>query len=473
MATIVANKKARTRVDSQEALLDGTTPVAAYDTLRRVLPGASFLLESAPAPDECSRFSIIGVGAIAQLVARRNGVTIQTNGADTRMPPAELLQACRRLLHDYAPSDGEAGRFLGAYGVASFELAGCFENLGPAGEEDANIPDMHLIVPNLVVVFDHLTHRVSASVLTAGQEAEFSAVEVLALLRDARLAEVSLAEFEGISRQTSAARYCRDVEQAKEAIVAGEALQIVLSQEWRVRSASDPLHVYRSLRSINPSPYMFYVDFGYGQLLGSSPEALCRSDGRRARIRPLAGTRPRPLDRSSERAVAAELQRDPKERAEHVMLVDLARNDLGRVCRYGTVDASDLFSVERYSHVLHLASEVQGTLREDCDAFDLFAATYPAGTVSGAPKIRALQIIGELESAARGTYGGSVVYFGFDGSLDACITLRSAFVSDGNYSVRAGAGIVADSVAEREEAECRAKAGAVLAALNVPQQAAL
>jgi len=472
MATIVANKRACTRVDSQEALLDAITPVAAYDTLRRVLPGASFLLESAPAPDECSRFSIIGVGAIGELIARRGSVTIQTSRGETRLPAAELLEACRGFMRDCAPANGGDAHFLGAYGVASFELAGYFEKLYLPGADDSDIPDLHLIVPNVVVVFDHLTHRVTASVL-AGRELEFSAVEVLALLCDARLPKLSLAEAESITRLSSAARYCGNVERAKEAIVAGEALQIVLSQEWRVRSASDPLHVYRSLRSINPSPYMFYVDFGYGQLLGSSPEALCRSDGVRARVRPLAGTRPRPLDRSSERAVAAELQRDPKERAEHVMLVDLARNDLGRVCRYGSIDASDLFSVERYSHVLHLASEVQGTLRDDCDAFDLFAATYPAGTVSGAPKIRALQIIGELESAPRRTYGGSVVYFGFDGSLDACITLRSAFFADGDYSVRAGAGIVADSVAEREEAECRAKAGALLAALNVPQQAAL
>lgn len=211
---------------------------------------------------------------------------------------------------------------------------------------------------------------------------------------------------------------------------------------------------------------MFYLDHARRVLLGSSPEMLCKLDGPRARLRPLAGTRARPPLPEQERRAARQLRRDPKERAEHIMLVDLGRNDLGRVCSYGTVKVSELLAIESYSHVMHLVSEVQGVLRGDCDAFDLFAATFPAGTVSGAPKIRAMQLIAQIEGRRRGAYGGSVVHFGFDGSLDACIVLRSAEVRDGIALVTAGAGIVADSVSEREDAECHAKAGALRRALE-------
>jgi anthranilate synthase component I len=455
-------------VDTQTRLLDGITPVAAYDVLRHALPGPAFLLESAPAPDECARYSVVGLGSVGDLIARERCIRVRTPRRDDTFAAGALLAACRRLMADCAPRT--PGRFLGAYGAAAFELASYFEELRmpPPGTRD--VPDLHLVVPLIVVVFDHFTHLVSASVLGAEQASAPSAGDVMRLLRAARLDDVCLQPSTECARPGAASDFLRSVARAQDAIAEGEAFQIVLSQEWLIANASDPFAVYRSLRSINPSPYMYHLDFGGGELFGSSPEALCRLDRGRARIRPLAGTRPRPHDPVEERKVAAELQRDPKERAEHVMLVDLARNDLGRVCEYGSIDVADLFTVERYSHVLHLASEVHGTLRAGQDAFDLFAAAFPAGTVSGAPKIRAMQIIAELEGSRRGLYGGSVVYFGFDGSLDACITLRSAFVRDGLFSVRAGAGIVADSIPEREDAECRAKAGAVMAALAAPQR---
>jgi len=459
--------RSQMRVDSQTLLLDGTTPVAAYETLRRALPGRSFLLESSPAPDECARYSIIGLGSVAELTACAGVVRLQTPQGASDFSADRMLAACRAFLTACAPQ--HAPRFLGAYGVAGFELAGYFEDVHSPSATDADVPDLHLIVPEIVVVFDHFTHLVTASVLRHGDSVSGAPGDIMALLRAARLDDVRIEPVSQIRPATVARDFRRGVQTAKDAIAEGEAYQIVLSQAWQVSSASDPLHVYRSLRSINPSPYMFHLNLGWGELFGSSPEALCRLDDQRARIRPLAGTRPRPGDPREEQRVAAELQRDPKERAEHLMLVDLARNDLGRVCEYGSIEATELFAVERYSHVLHLASDVQGRLRTDCDAFDLFAAAFPAGTVSGAPKIRAMQIIGALEGVQRGPYGGSVAYFGFDGSLDACITLRSAFARDGVFGVRAGAGIVADSIPELEDAECHAKAGAVFAALGAPQ----
>ena len=255
------------------------------------------------------------------------------------------------------------------------------------------------------------------------------------------------------------------VNAAKAAIYDGEVFQVVLSQGRTIESDARPFDVYRALRSINPSPYMFFIDLGWGQLLGSSPEMLAKLEGRRAIVRPLAGTRARSEDPETDRKRDAELRRDPKERAEHTMLVDLGRNDVGRVCALGSVRVDEFMDVERFSHVMHLVSEVSGELRTELDAFDLMAAAFPAGTVSGAPKIRALELIAQLEGSRRGFYAGAVARFGFDGSFDSCITLRSMHAYGGAYHLRAGAGIVAASVPAREDEECRAKLGATLAAL--------
>lgn len=461
----LATTQERIGLDSQTRLLDGITPVAAFDTLRRALGGPCFLLESAPAPDECARHSIIGIGRVGELRLLGGVLELAAPGDLATLPPDRLLEGCRRLLAACAPA-ANSRRFLGAYGVTSFELAGAFERLGTLPDGASDEPDLHLIVPATFVVFDHFTHAVTVSTLTTQDAAPLRADDIFGLLHGARLGELARLPAPAHMQRPAQPDYEHMVIAAKDAIVSGDLLQIVLSQELRVRSTRPPFDVYRELRSINPSPYMFYLELGDATLFGCSPEALCRLSDRRARIRPLAGTRPRPTDVLQEKIVAAELQRDPKERAEHTMLVDLARNDLGRVCEYGSVQATDLFTVERFSHVLHLASEVQGTLRAGFDAFDLFAAAFPAGTVSGAPKIRALQRIREFEGRPRGWYGGCVVHAGFDGSLDACITLRGAVARPGEFSVRAGAGIVADSVPEHEDAECRAKAAAVLAAIQ-------
>jgi anthranilate synthase component I len=464
---MIANVTSKIFVSSQEMLLDGITPIAAYASLRRALAGPSFLLESAPGAGQLARHSIIGLGVLGDLVAAQGRLTLKTPCGKRTFEPAQALDAARLLLRECTPADIdlEQARFLGAYGIASFEFAGYFERIAPLLQHDDHAPDLHLVVPKTVIVFDHYTHKARITSLADGQAPDdLELVQRLSRAWIAPLAnDAPVTELHAVSERLG---YQAMVAAAKLAIVAGEVFQVVLSQRWTAAAGLDPFPVYRRLRSINPSPYMFFLELDDRALLGSSPEMLCKLDERRVRLRPLAGTRPRPALAERERVMARELRRDPKERAEHVMLVDLGRNDLGRVCEYGSVSVTELLQIERYSHVMHLVSEVQGRLAPDRDAFDLFAATFPAGTVSGAPKIRAMQLIAQLEGRRRGYYGGSVVRFGLDGSLDACIVLRSAEVRQGVASVAAGAGIVADSVAALEDAECRAKADAIGRALG-------
>ena len=470
-------------VGRTEFIADGITPIAAYACATAARPGPSFLLESAPGPRHTSRYSIIGLGAVGELRAADREVTLSIGGDVGRFAGEDVFAAARSMMSRLAPAVSPAGvvdRFLGAYGAAAFEFAGYVERLPrlPRGEDP--MPDLHLIVPETIVVFDHFTHTVALLTLSDADGAIRSDADLRDVLEGASIGALSRSASARSTMERSTMErstfmvdrpaphitYLDAVDRAKESIVAGDVFQIVLSQGWSVESQIRPFDAYRMLRTINPSPYMYYLDFGWGQLLGSSPEVLVRLDGRVARVRPLAGTKPRDPDPDEERRTAARLKRDAKERAEHVMLVDLGRNDLGRACVAGSVRVTDLLSVEYYSHVMHLVSEVRGTVRSDRDAFDLFAAAFPAGTVSGAPKIRAMELIAELEGRRRGFYAGSVGYFGFDGSMDTCITLRSAHAYGGRYHVRAGAGIVADSIAASEDAECGAKAGAVLEALG-------
>lgn len=457
------------RVSRRDFVADGITPVAAYRALTKIRPGVSFLFESAPSPQATSRYSIIGLGARGELRVLDGRSAVTVDGAVLQQSEAGPLEAARRLMAAARPTSADvaATPFLGAFGAATFEFAGYFERLPSLPRGLDPMPDLHLVVPETLVVFDHFTHRATLATLAGPDGAVRDDSDVAVALANARITplhngHVALA----LARPTvPALSYESAVMRAKEAIAAGDAFQVVLCQRWTAAATADAFDAYRALRAINPSPYMFYLDLGWGQLFGTSPEMLVRLDGSRARLRPLAGTRPRGAGLDADRRAAAELKRDPKERAEHVMLVDLGRNDLGRVCRFGSVKPTQLFGVEYYSHVMHLMSEVVGTLRSEFDAFDLFTAAFPAGTVSGAPKIRAMELIAELEGARRGHYGGSVAHFGFDGSMEACITLRSAHAYDGTYHVAAGAGIVADSIPQRENDECCAKARAALEAI--------
>jgi anthranilate synthase component 1 len=450
---------------TERLLADGVTPIAAFAALRGLRMGHSFLFESAPGAGQAARHSIIGLGARGELVVDDQGVRLQIDGEHVALGDAsDPLGAARRLLARLAPAHASS-EFLGAYGAAAYEFAGRFERLPRLPRGSDPMPDLHLVVPEVLVVFDHFSHELDVHVLSTHDGASV-ARHVLDVLAEARIAPLVRGSqpMEPVP-VAGPLPYQTAVAQAKESIAAGEAFQIVLAQRWEAPLTTLAFDAYRALRAVNPSPYMFFLDLGWGQLFGSSPEMLVACAKGQARIRPLAGTRPRAQDAIADARRARQLRRDPKERAEHMMLVDLARNDLARVSMPGSVHVDELLSVERFSHVMHLVSEVTGRLRPGCDGLDAFAAAFPAGTVSGAPKIRAMELIAELEGRRRGFYAGAVCRLGFDGSLDSCITLRSAHAYDGIYHCAAGAGIVSASVPAREDAECRAKADAVFAAI--------
>jgi anthranilate synthase component I len=460
-------------VSTQVTVADGVTPIAVYARVARFGRGTSFLLESAPGAQQTARYSIVGLGALGEVRAVDGAVELRIGESSERFASGDILAACRALLRRLEPPPGAGerwGRFLGAYGAAAFEFAGYLERLPRLARAADPMPDLHLVVPEALIVFDHFTHEAATLVSSLAEDRRLLDDALRGALEGAEIAPLRPSTNCSISLDVPGAGprlgFRDAVDRAKESIVAGDVFQVVLSQRWAVDADVGPFDAYRALRAINPSPYMYFLDLGWGPLFGSSPEALVRLDGTSARLRPLAGTRPRDADPEADRRAARRLVRDAKERAEHVMLVDLGRNDLGRACATGTVRVTDLLSVERFSHVMHIVSEVCGTLRPDRDAFDLFAATFPAGTVSGAPKIRAIELIAELEGVRRGFYAGSVGYFGFDGSMDACITLRSAHHHDGTFHVAAGAGIVADSDPAAEDRECAHKAAAVFASLR-------
>jgi anthranilate synthase component 1 len=430
------------------------------------------LFESAPGAGVGARRSLIALGSLGAVRAFDGEVTIAIDGDDARVTKVSPVQAGRDLVAAVRPGPEDVARspFFGLFGAAAHEFSGYLERLPALPRGDDPMPDLHLIVPETLIVFDHFSHRATITTLSgpdgmSPDDAEI--VEALSNPSAAPFAASSTGETNGAAsvRGHDSGRYCDAVDVAKAAIHDGEAFQIVLSQGRTIASSASPFDVYRALRSINPSPYMFFLDLGWGQLFGSSPEMLAKLDNGRAIIRPLAGTRPRSDDPETDRRRASALRRDPKERAEHTMLVDLGRNDLSRVCAVGSVRVHDFMDVERFSHVMHLVSEVAGRLDQGFDAFDLLCAAFPAGTVSGAPKIRALEIIAGLEGERRGFYAGAVLRIGFDGGMDSCITLRSVHAYGGAFHLRAGAGIVAGSDAAGEDRECRAKLGATLDAL--------
>ncbi len=344
-------------------------------------------------------------------------------------------------------------------GYVGYGMTKYFEGINSPESVDGHAPDLYFMVPRHLVCVDHLNSR--RLLISHGKIAD---------LRSA-LSKAGKAEASGVSvgegkPSTSSDGFKEMVRNAKEEILDGNIFQVVLSRRTDFRFKGDPLEMYRALRRLNPSPYLFYLDFDDVQLLGSSPEMLVRLEGRRLTTRPLAGTRPRSPDPEEDEKLKLEMLLDEKERAEHLMLVDLHRNDMGRVSTFGTVKVNELMSVEKYSHVQHIVSNVESELSKDKDAFDALRSCFPAGTVTGAPKVRAMQIISELEKIPRGPYAGSVGYFDFTGNMDFAITIRSIVVQGTRASVQAGAGIVADSVPEREYAETEHKMSAMIAALH-------
>jgi anthranilate synthase component I len=477
---------------------DGTTP--------------AYLLESVEGGERLGRYSFLGIGP-RRLLEVRDGVartqtrpvTVPAYSPDLPVDVAEAadpLDAIRRFVprRRVLPTDGMPRFTGGAVGALAYDAVSHFEPTVPLPERDpVGVPTAAFIETDLVLVFDHLTHTLSAiaSLHTEApdlegryriaEEAIFEALERTARPGAAEMAGATSGRTSANGASAGALRedridtslgreaYIHAVEVAKDAIAAGEAIQVVLARRQSFDLPTDPgtgrplegVGLYRALRRVNPSPYLFLVRTPSYEVVGASPELLLQVEGDKLTTHPIAGTRPRGADDREDQLIAEQLQRDPKERAEHIMLVDLGRNDLGRVSRAGTVTVSKYLEVERYSHVLHLVSHVEGRLRPDLDALDALRAVFPAGTLSGAPKVRAMQLIAAAEGERRGLYGGAVGYLGYDGNLDTAITIRSAVLREGHAHIHTGAGIVAGSVPEREFEETEHKAAAMRRAIEL------
>jgi anthranilate synthase component 1 len=469
-----------------EFIADGETPVSAFKKLD--CGGCSFLFESTEKNDVSGRFSFVGVDPRVILQSYGREIRIVQDGSEQRLEiSSDPLDELRKLMAGYQfVSHPELPRFAGgAVGFIGYEAIHFFEPKVPLAQHDElQLPEMLFMVPSALLVFDHrlrsLKIVVNAFLVDGSAEEVYArAVECVASIKqqltlsvDLRLVPIVEHAEQPLPRSNfSREEFERAVKRAKEYIAAGDVLQVVLSQRFESPFDGEPVNFYRCLRFINPSPYMFCLNFGADfSLVGSSPEMHVRVDGDTVEIRPVAGTRARGLTPEEDETNAAQLLGDPKERAEHTMLVDLARNDVGRVADFGSVRVTEFMQIERYSHVMHIVSNVVGHLRAGCGAFGAVKSTFPAGTVSGAPKIRAMQIISELEKTRRGCYAGAIGYFGFNGNVDSCIALRCAVLKNGHAYFQAGAGIVSDSDPQREYEETVIKARAMMKALAMASQ---
>jgi len=446
---------------------DLDTPVSAFLKLKPMRP--RFLLESVEGGERLARYSFLGFGDAVELRMDASSLTVDGEVRPRPRDRSEYLDALRRVL-DAAPrpkpDDGLpfAG---GLVGVSGYDVVRLFERLPRNTEAQACVPDAAFVAPASLLVFDHLTRRVA--LLHDGPEDDRKRLraDVIERLRGPVPATNGDVFISATEASLTEQEFSERVNACKEYIAAGDIYQIVLSVLFRGKTNVAPFEVYRALRLLNPSPYMFFFDFDDLKVVGSSPEALVKLHGRQASLRPIAGTLPRGATRAEDAANEAALLADPKEAAEHVMLVDLARNDLGRVASAGSVNVDPYRAIERYSHVMHIVSGVQGELADGFDQFDLFAASFPAGTLVGAPKVRAMQIIEEMETIGRGLYAGTAGYFGLSGDMDQAITIRTLVFSGDEYSFQAGAGIVADSVPAREYQEVLAKSAILRRALEM------
>ena len=460
---------------------DLLTPVSAFLAIAEKEPHA-FLLESAERGEQVGRYTFLGARPYMRVKARQGKVEI-TRGRRRELVDENIFGVVKRLLREHRPASipGLPPFTAGAVGYFAYDVVRQLENIGEHAKDDLSLPDAELMFFDRLLAFDHLRHQIhivaTADVARESPRRAYDrAVRDIAALERQLAAGLSPAMWRQsgnnnagnlkIHAATRRETFLRNVERCKEYIAAGDIFQVVLSQRLDFTPAVAPFDLYRSLRQVNPSPYLYFLRMGDTHILGSSPEMLVRVTGRRLEYRPIAGTHPRGRDEAEDLRLEQQMRTDEKERAEHVMLVDLGRNDLGRVSEYGSVKVKDLMYVERYSHVMHLVSALEGTLRPDLDALDAFAACFPAGTLSGAPKVRAMQIIEELEPTRRGIYGGSVLYADFAGNLDSCIGIRTLLMQGKKAYLQAGAGIVADSDPASEFQESMNKAQAVLRAVE-------
>ena len=458
---------------------DLLTPVAAFLSIADREKYA-FLLESVEGGEKIGRYTFLGTQPRRVITARGRELTVR-EGSHVERRQGSVIELLRQYLRQYRPATlPNLPPFTsGGVGYFAYDMVRQFERLPERAKDDLGLPDCVFTFYDRLLAFDHLRHQVHI-IAAADVRSESPRKAYDRALADIAAIEEKLAR--GLRRQhlhwsaedkkkaikvhssTSHDKFVEDVRRAKEYIAAGDVFQVVLSLRLDFKPPADPFQIYRALRTVNPSPYMYFLKLDDMHVVGASPEMLVRVSGRKLDYRPIAGTRKRGKDAAEDERLTAELRSDEKERAEHVMLVDLGRNDIGRVSEYGTVKVRDLMYVEKYSHVMHLVSALEGELRGDLDALDALAACFPAGTLSGAPKVRAMEIIEEMEPVRRGVYGGSVLYADYAGHLDSCIAIRTMVLHGNRAYLQAGAGIVADSDPESEYQECMNKASALLRA---------
>ena len=462
----------------REIMADLETPVSAFLKLDR--GDFSFLLESVEGGEKWGRYCFLGGEPSIILQSKGSRVEISRNGQADVQTRADPLEALRQLMSAYHPVEVEGlPRFFGgAVGYLTYDMVRFFERLPDRTVDDLSVPDCMFMITDTIVIFDHMLQKlkvVSNALIDGPPEKAYQQaiarieqlIERLHQPVPPRPAGQLVPGPVPLTSNFTKEGYERVVERAKEYIRAGDIIQVVPSQRFEAPIDVDPFDIYRALRTVNPSPYMFYLKFRDLKLVGSSPEVMVRLEGPLIELRPIAGTRRRGRDAAEDREIASELMQDPKERAEHIMLVDLGRNDVGRVAKIGSVKVTELLVVEKYSHVMHLVSHVIGDLSDGKDCYDVMRATFPQGTVSGAPKIRAMQIIEELEPTKRGPYAGAVGYFSFSGNMDTCIALRTLTVKGKTAYLQAGGGIVADSVPALEYEETLNKARALMRAIEL------
>lgn len=466
----------------REIMADLETPVSAY---LKIGGAYSYLLESVEGGEKWARYTFLGGDPEVVVSSKGRTLTVVRNGVEeTRTIETDPLEALEEMLSAYrpVPTEGLPRFFGGAVGYIGYDMVRFFEELPDETDDDLDLPDMVFLITDTILIFDNILQKIKVvsnahvegrSLKEAYQEACDKVHLLIEKLRGPAEPPKSPPPRVGplvTTSNFSKADFMRAVERAREYIAAGDCVQTVLSQRLEADIRAHPFNIYRALRTINPSPYMYYLELGGTTIVGSSPEVLVRQEGDRLILRPLAGTRPRGATEEEDEALERELLADPKERAEHIMLVDLGRNDLGRVSLPGSVEVDELMVIEKYSHVIHIVSNVVGTVRPELTSYDVLRASFPAGTVSGAPKIRAMEIIEELEPTKRGPYAGAIGYFSFSGNMETCITIRTLVIQNNRAYLQVGAGIVADSDPEREFEETMDKARALLRAVELAEE---
>ena len=462
----------------KEILADTETPVSAFMKFNK--SRNCFLLESVEGGEKWARYSFIGFNPSVIFESKGNNVKIRRGNKTEHILSKDPLALLKKIMGKYVPVEIEGlPRFFGgAVGYISYDMVRFFEKIPDDNEDDPGWPDSCFMITDTLMIFDNLKHNVKVvcNVHLDARKPDLNKAynKAVKTINDIikKLNKPAKIPLNKISRKKinvksnfTEKEYAKIVNKAKSYIRAGEIIQVVPSQRFETTLETDSFDLYRALRVINPSPYMYYLKMDSSYIVGSSPEVLIRLESDEITVRPIAGTRPRGSSRDEDMALEKDLVHDPKEIAEHIMLVDLGRNDVGRVAKMGSVSVDSFMSVERYSHVMHIVSNVTGMINEGCDAYDVFRAAFPAGTVSGAPKIRAMQIIDELEKQKRGPYAGAVGYFSFSGNMDFCITIRTMFVKDNKIYIQAGGGVVMDSVPKNEYLETVNKAKGMIKAV--------